>query len=70
MERAGFWFAVLTTLWAVGFSVAFAWQFATSPSLTAWQGIESYAASFSSARMAAVLVPSLLLAPSLVALIA
>lgn len=70
MERAGFWFAVLTTLWTVAFTVAFAWQYVTSPSLDGWQGIESYEASFSSARMAAVLVPSLLLAPSFVALIA
>lgn len=50
--------------------VAFAAEAVTSPPSTAWRGIDAYAASFSALRMAFVLVPSILLAPSFVALVA
>jgi hypothetical protein len=70
LSQAGYWSAILTTLWSVAFTLAFAWQAVIAPQPGSGAGIEAYAASFSSLRMAMVLVPSLLLAPSFVALIA
>lgn len=70
LRQAGFWSAVLTTFWSLAFTVAFAAEAVTSPPSTTWQGIGAYAASFSAVRMALVLVPSILLAPSFVALVA
>ncbi|MHB9146223.1 MAG: hypothetical protein ACYC5Y_12910 [Symbiobacteriia bacterium] len=70
LRTAGFWSAVLTTFWSLAFTVAFAAEAATSPPSTNWRGIEAYAATFSAARLALVIVPSLLLAPSFVALMA
>ena len=70
IARTGFWSAVLTTLWAVAFTVAFAGEAVNSPPSAHWEGVGAYAASFRPLSMALVLVPSLLLAPSFVALIA
>lgn len=70
IERLGFWSAVLTTLWAVAFTVAFAGEAVVSPPSADWAGIGAYAATFRPISMVLVLVPSLLLAPSFVALVA
>ncbi|MGE5590578.1 MAG: hypothetical protein ACM3ZA_08170 [Bacillota bacterium] len=70
IRRVGLWSAVLTTVWAIGFTAAFVWQAVASPPSMTWQDLEAYAASFNPASLAAVLVPSLLLAPSYVALVA
>lgn len=69
-RHPGFWAAAFSTVCALTFTLVFAAEAVRSPPSTVWQGMESYAASFSSVRLALVLVPSLLLAPSFVALVA
>ncbi len=56
--NAGFWAAVLTTVWTVWFLAAFpAWMM----SLLEWQGIESYAAAFNVVAYMAWVIPCFLL---------
>ena len=56
--NAGFWAAVLTTVWTVWFLAAFpAWMM----SLPEWQGIESYAAAFDAVSYMAWVIPCFLL---------
>lgn len=66
----GFWSACLTALCSVGFTLAFGYDAATAPVVGEWQGIEAFRTTFSAVRMALVLVPSLILAPSFVTMLA
>ncbi|MBP2017672.1 hypothetical protein J2Z79_001057 [Symbiobacterium terraclitae] len=68
--RLGFWSATLTALCAVGFTLAFGYHAATAPVAGEWQGMEAFTATFSAWRMALVLVPSLVLAPAFVTMLA
>lgn len=56
IARIGFWSAVLTTLWAVAFTAAFAAEAVTSPPSVSWQGLAAYAASFRPVSMALVIL--------------
>lgn len=65
--NAGFWAAVLTTVWTVWFLAAFpAWMM----SLPEWQGIESYAAAFDAVSYMAWVIPCFLLAVTFPILVA
>ncbi len=67
--NAGFWSAVLTTVWTLWFVAAFPVWVASLP---AWRGIEAYAAAFNSVSYMAWVIPCFLLSitfPILVAAI-
>ena len=68
--RIGSWSAMLATIGAVGFAVGILVNIVVLPG-SAWTGdIRAYAASYSSLGMAVTVVPSLLIVPAFVALVA
>jgi len=60
VNRIGFWSAILTTVWAIWFIVAFGYYMSSLPS--EWPGIEAFAASFEPIPYIAWVIPCLLLA--------
>jgi hypothetical protein len=68
--QLGFWSAVLATLAAVGFPVGLVFTAFAFPAQS-WTGdIRAYAATYSSGAMAATVIPSLLIAPAFLGLVA
>jgi len=60
VSRIGFWSAIFTTVWTIGFILAFGYYMSSLPS--EWPGIEAFVASFEPIPYIAWLIPCLLLA--------
>lgn len=68
-QKIGFWAAVSTGFWIIAFDLAVVSLALTVPSQP-WTGIESHAAAYRSLPVWLTVVPSLLLAPSFLCLVA